>query len=319
MKILNTRMNLFKGGSHAGRTEESVSGGNGRERRILHSIPSICERAVSDIRGIRVLAAACADERSRDTGQMSSDPIRRESDILIAVAKRNGCFIETDSVPGTRYTIRTGESEVRLVQREQLYYKVKNPFAKLHLKKHPPEYVLFEHIIHNVLFPDCRLEFLGVAEDIHEARLVFRQQAVRADARPDDRQIAEHLGRLGLRPEGRYAFANDYVLVTDVGQDGDNVLLDDNGQPRFIDPILGFKQLLLQKLSAALVDESAMPPLVYKLYGLTDDEIAIVEGRNETKQEPQGETARRPAASPRRRRQASTPATPAPTDDEVLE
>ena len=272
MKILNALVNLFKGGSHAERAEERVSGRNGRERRILHSIPSICERAVSDIRGIRMLASACADERGRDTGTLSSDQIRGESDILIAVAKRIGCFMETDSVPGTRYTIRTGESEVRLVQREQLYYKVKNPFAKLHLKKHPPEYVLFEHVIHNVLFPDCRLEFLGVAEDIHEARLVFRQQAVRADARPDDRQIAEHLGRLGLRPEGRYAFANDYVFVTDVGQDGDNVLLDDNGQPRFIDPILGFKQPLLQKLSAALVDESAMTSLVYKLYGLTDDE-----------------------------------------------
>ena len=199
--------------------------------------------------------------------------------------------METGSVPGTRYTIRTGESEVRLVQKEQLYYKVKNPFAKLHLKKHPPEYVLFEHVIHNILFPDCRLEFLGVAEDLHEARLVFRQQAVRADARPDDRQIAEHLGRLGLRPEERYAFANDSLLVTDVGQDGDNVLLDDNGQLRFIDPILGFKQSLFQKLSAVLVDESEIAPLVYKLYGLTDDEIAIVEGKSETDQEPQGETA----------------------------
>lgn len=65
--------------------------------------------------------------------------------------------------------------------------------------------------------------------------------------------------------------------------------------------------------------ESEIDQLVYKLYGLTDDEIAIVEGRNETKQEPQGETARRPSASPRRRRQATTPPTPAPTDDEVLE
>jgi len=277
MKILNALVNLFKGVNHAERAEERVSGRNGRERRILHSIPSICERAVSDIRGIRMLASACADERSRDTGQMPSDPIRRENDILIAVAKRLRCFMERDSVPGTRYTMRTGESEVRLVQRERVYYKIKNPFVKLHLKKHPPEYVLFEHVIHNVLFPDCRLEFLGVAEDTHEARLVFCQQAVRADMRPDDRQIAEHLGRLGLRPEGRYAFANDYVFVTDVGQDGDNVLLDDNGQPRFIDPILGFKQPLLQKLSAALVDESAMSSLVYKLYGLTDDEIAIVE------------------------------------------
>lgn len=316
MGIFKLLIKLFKGGNHAERAEERVSGGDGCECRIIYSFPSIRERAISDICGIRMLAAACADERSRDSGQMPPDPIRRESDALIAAAKRTGCFVETASVPGTRYTIRTGESEVRLVQKEQLYYKIKNPFAKLHLKKHPPEYVLFEHVVHNILFPDCRLEFLGVAEELHEARLVFRQQAVRADARPDDRQIAEHLGRLGLRPEGRYAFTNDYVLVTDVGQDGDNVLLDDNGQLRFIDPILGFKQPLLQKLSAALVDESAMPPLVYKLYGLTDDEIAIVEGRNETKQEPQGETARRPAASSRRRRQSSTPAT---LDDEVLE
>lgn len=319
MKILNAIINLFKGDDHAGRTEESVSGGDGRERRILHSIPSVCERAVSDIGSIRVLARTCSDERGRDTGTLPPDPIRQESVALIAAAKRSGCFVDVAKVPGTRYTIRTGESEVRLVQKEQVYYKIKDPFAKSHLKKHPPEYVLFEHVVHNILFPDCRLEFLGVAENLHEARLVFRQNAIRADVRPDDNQISEYLCRLGLRPEGRYAFGNEYVFVTDVGQDGDNVLLDDNGQLRFIDPILGFKQPLLQKLSAALADESEIAQLVYKLYGLTDDEIAIVERRNETNQEPQGETARRHAASPRRRRQSPVPAIPAPLDDEVLE
>ena len=281
MKILNAIINLLKGGNHAGRTEESVSGGDGRERRILHSIPSICERAVSDFGCIRVLARTCADERGGDTGPLPPDPIRQESIALIAAAKESDCFVDVAKVPGTRYTIRTGESEVRLVQKEQVYYKIKDPFAKLHLKKHPPEYVLFEHVVHNILFPDCRLEFLGVAENLHEARLVFRQKAIRADVRPDDNQIAEYLCRLGLSPDGRYAFGNDYVFVTDVGQDGDNVLLDDNGQLRFIDPILGFKQPLLQKLSAALADEAEISSLVYKLYSLTDDEIAIVEGRNE--------------------------------------
>ena len=187
--------------------------------------------------------------------------------------------METASVPGTRYTIRTGESEVRLVQTEQLYYKIKNPFAKLHLKKHPPEYVLFEHIVHNILFPDCRLEFLGVAEDLHEARLVFRQQAVRADTRPDDRQIAEYLGWLGLQPEGRYSFANDYVFVTDVGQDGDNVLMDDDQHLRFIDPIIGFKQPLLAKLSSlSSLGNDGINELVFDLYGLTPDEREIVKG-----------------------------------------
>jgi len=65
--------------------------------------------------------------------------------------------------------------------------------------------------------------------------------------------------------------------------------------------------------------ESKIDQLVYKLYGLTDDEIAIVEGKSEANQEPQGETTSRPAASPRRRRQSTAPAIPAPTNDEVLE
>ena len=65
--------------------------------------------------------------------------------------------------------------------------------------------------------------------------------------------------------------------------------------------------------------ETEIDQLVYKLYGLTDDEIAIVEGKSETDQEPQDETARRSAASPRRRRQSPVPASSESTDDEVLE
>lgn len=105
MGFLKSLAELFKGGGNAERTEECVFGGDGRECRIIHSFSSIRERAVSDIGGIRVLAAACADERSRDTGQMPSDPVRRESRALIAAARRAGCFVEADSIPGTRYTI----------------------------------------------------------------------------------------------------------------------------------------------------------------------------------------------------------------------
>lgn len=102
---------------------------------------------------------------------MPQDPIREESRVLIAAAKRTGCFLERERIPGTRYTIRTGESEVRLVQVERMYYKIKNPFAKGHLKKHPARYALYEHIVHNVLFPECPIELLGITEDLHEARL----------------------------------------------------------------------------------------------------------------------------------------------------
>jgi len=170
-------------------------------------------------------------------------------------------------VPGTRYTIRSGESEVRWCASEQTYYKIKNPFAKLHLKKHSAEGVLLEHVIHNFLFPDCRMDFLGVAEDRHEARLVFRQHAVRSDRRPTDGQIASCLSVLGLVPDGRYSFGNDLLFVTDVGQDGDNVLLDDEGYLRFVDPLIGFKEPLRKLLAGCEFDpEATVPGIVSRLF-----------------------------------------------------
>ena len=172
-------------------------------------------------------------------------------------------------MPGTRYTIRSGESEVRFLQSAQVYHKIKNPFAKSHVKRHPPEYALFEHVVHNILFPDCRLEFLGISEEMREARMIYRQNAVRSETRPDDAQIADHLRReLGLLPENRYDFGNDYLFVTDVGQDGDNVLVDDAGQLRFIDPIIGFKSSLLPILDAALDSDAGADTLVHLLLGL---------------------------------------------------
>lgn len=265
MKVIFSMFNFLRGGKNARRVEKCFSGRDGRECRIVYPVATVCEQAISDFGCVRMLAAACADERSRDIGTLPTDPIRRESRALICAAKKTGCFVDVKDVPGTRYTIRTGESEVRLVQKDGIYYKIKNPFAKLHLKRHCEAYVLFEHIIHNILFPDCRLEFVGVAEDYHEARIVFRQKAVRSELRPDDAHIVEVLGQMGLRQEGRYGFGNDLVLVTDVGQDGDNVLLDDDGKIRFIDPIVSFKPPLLKHLEVSLESEIAVTNLVKNL------------------------------------------------------
>ena len=79
---------------HANGTEESLSGRCGCERRDVHQVNAIVKRAVSDFGVIRMLAGACAIERSRDSGEMPSDPIRKESSILIAAAKSAGCYVE---------------------------------------------------------------------------------------------------------------------------------------------------------------------------------------------------------------------------------
>lgn len=214
---------------------------SGDERCSVHSFASCRERALSDFRGIRMFEQALADERGRVAGRDAPDPLSLESELLIAAARKSGCFVDYESVPGTRYSERTGESEVRIVQSERVYYKIKNPFAKSHLKKHPVSEAIYEHIVHNILFPETPLEFIGVTEFLHQARIVYRQAAILSDHRPTDKQIAEHLSGIGLLLGGRYAFENEWLFVTDVGQDSDNVLLGDDDKLYFIDPIIGFK------------------------------------------------------------------------------
>ena len=162
-----------------------------------------------------MLEEALANERSRDIGGEPSDPVLRESDCLIVAAKVANCLLEAKSVPGTRYSVRTGESEVRMVQNEQMYYKIKNPFAKSHLKRHDIRESIYEHVVHNILFPETALQFLGVCADGREARLVYRQNAVRTERRPTDEQIAIYLASLGLERAGRYEFGNELLFVTD--------------------------------------------------------------------------------------------------------
>lgn len=241
MKLLKRIINILKGVVYANDTRRSLSRGDGNDSCVFHSFPSARERALSDLRGIRMLEEALADERSRDIGGEPSDPVLVESRCLISAARKSECLLDAKEVPGTHYSVRTGESEVRMVQRDQLYYKIKNPFAKSHLKRHDIRDAIYEHVVHNILFPETALQFLGVCEDGLEARLVYCQNAVRTERRPNDEQIEKHLMTLGLEKEGRYEFGNELLFVTDVGQDGDNVLLGDDDKLYFIDPIIGFK------------------------------------------------------------------------------
>ena len=53
----------------------------------------------------------------------------------------------------------------------------------------------------------------------------------------------------------RYCFGNDFLFVTDVGQDSDNVLQGANGEILFIDPIVGFRGPLCSRLGEELDDK----------------------------------------------------------------
>lgn len=241
MQVANLLKRLIGVRPHADRFGTTGIAGKQHERCNVHSFAASRQRAVSDQSRIRLLAEEVAAERSRTADGDTQDKVRLESRCLIAAAKRAGCYIDASIQFGQRISKRTGESEVYWHPEDKTYVKVKNPFAKLHLKNHDASAVLFEHVVHNVVFPEARLEFAGVTEQMGEARLVFRQAAVCADHLPTDQLIADRLADLGFQPEGRYGFGNEWILITDVMASSDNVLLGDDGKLYFIDPIIGFK------------------------------------------------------------------------------
>ena len=116
---------------------------------------------------------------------------------------------------------------------EEIAEKVKNPDAKRPLKHTSESDWIYEHVIHNILFPECAYEFVGITLELGEIRVVLKQNAVSTEAFPTENQIEALLVR-----EDRYFFGDGVVSVTDVGAHGDNVLLGDDGKVYFIDPLI---------------------------------------------------------------------------------
>lgn len=137
----------------------------------------------------------------------------------------------------------SGESIVYLTEDEKEVIKLRSPFAKSVIKRLHAQDALYEHVMHNILFPMTRYRFKGVTGDAGGVRFVLTQRYI-ADIYeiPTQEEIDRYLIEgLGLKPEERYYYGNDYLAVTDVYADGDNVLTDGKCL-YFIDPIIRFKK-----------------------------------------------------------------------------
>ena len=199
-------------------------------RRGVHSFASARERAISDIRRARMLLEEEAGKSGGTSDCSSRDTL---SDIIPTL--------------GELISKRTGESEVYWNADENAYYKIKNPAAKAELKHSSSDDWIFEHVIHNILFPETAYELVSVARHFGVLRLVLKQANVSSESLPTDTDVDKYLTEeLGLVLEDRYWYGNDVLAVTDVGARGDNVLVDDNGRLFFIDPLIRLKKSALE-------------------------------------------------------------------------
>lgn len=201
----------------------------------------------SDIRVFEEGLAAKPDDYSEYSPR---DRQEAEGTRLIEIAKRHGKYIEPKVLErlGTKYPHRTGESVVYINEERGRVYKVKNPYAKAAIKGGDAEDAIYEHLLHNRLFPEAAYRLEGISEHLGDVRLVLSQAYVNANRSVPPARIEAELAARGLHPDGRYSYGNDLVSVTDV--EGDNVLLSDDGRVYFIDPIIKPKRPAREVLDA---------------------------------------------------------------------
>lgn len=202
--------------------------------------------ADSDRSDIGVFEVGLSAEQHGDYEQGTGVAAQEEEgQRLIAIAKEHGLFVDKSKWDnyGDRKRLPSGESIVYLSEDEKNVIKLRNPFAKSVIKRLYARDALYEHVIHNILFPNTYYRFMGITQDAGGVRFVLTQKYF-ADIYgiPTQEEIDRYLiAGLGLKPEERYYYGNEYLAVTDVSADSDNVLTDGKCL-YFIDPIIRFKK-----------------------------------------------------------------------------
>ena len=198
---------------------------------------------------IRVLEEGLDAKRGDNTEHSERTRRTAESERLVNTAKQHGLFIPAEVIMTLtgKYPKRTGESVVYIDTEAGKVTKVKDPYAKSAMKSGvQPEDAIFEHRVHNLLFPETAYTLEGISEELGDVRIVLTQDYIQTKGHPTKEQITEALAKRGLFPEDKYSFGNEFVSVTDV--EGDNVLLGEDGTVYFIDPIIRFKKPLKEIL-----------------------------------------------------------------------
>lgn len=79
---------------------------------------------------------------------------------------------------GDRKRLPSGESIVYLNREGNQVTKVRNPFAKSTIKNMYAQDAIYEHLIHNILFPNTCYHLEGISEDADGVRIVLSQKYI---------------------------------------------------------------------------------------------------------------------------------------------
>ena len=227
--------------------QQALPDGRNDSRKVSLNAASKLE-VRGDLRDIRVLEEALASARRKHPFSLKGvgGPSIRAyqeylTEILLTQARQSGLYVDPTSIPslGDPISARTKESEVYVDYKQGKVFKVRNPFAESSRKKHSPSDILYEHIIHNIFFPDTRYTFVGVTDERGELRLVLSQQYVESIHKLSDKETEKAFERKGFQKKDVRLMENEFIEVTDAS--GQNALARADGSPAFIDPLISHK------------------------------------------------------------------------------
>ena len=229
-----------------GRTPQNQVGDRGDNGRV--SEPSSRAVALQSDRGrIRVLEAESAPSSRNYSGDIEGDYARRqdqdaEGRRIIEAAKKNGLFIEPERFSELKKSQQPSkESLVYYDLDNNRVIKIKDPFAAEGMTDNIPFDELYQHIIHNLFFPESKYDFLGVTTNYRgdEVRFVLSQDYIESIGRTSDVEASNFVKQHGFKPIDGYWYENDDIVVADFY--GANMLKDAYGNLHLIDPLIKFK------------------------------------------------------------------------------
>lgn len=239
----NTTFEETKENGESGPDENN--GGSGQNGGGLPQLSAGELAAAKDKSDIDLLRKGLPHERwkysaSRDR---SLEGERAISESLIKTAKDNSLYIgEKEFLALGERLPKQGNESVSLLGKDgETVYKSKDPFSKSAIKQNDYNDAIYEHIVHNLMFPNTRYKFEGISDRFgDEVRFVLSQKFVDAERKATDKEVSDYLFKnFGLENVSNRYYTNDLLSIYDAT--GDNVLVGRDGELFFIDPIISFK------------------------------------------------------------------------------
>ncbi|MDR1542839.1 MAG: hypothetical protein LBS50_00215, partial [Prevotellaceae bacterium] len=258
--------NSEKSGNFAANSNNNFNYANDRDKARLGNERTMDSRTIHSVVGERAQGWGISKTLSANynrAGNRTGTPTEQAqkfSDNIAKSARENGVWIDnaiSELTTGAQIG-EGGESSVYLSK------DGKNAIKLTHLSYFTDSQdIVYKYAAHNQLFPKTEYKIIGFAKDEQGRNcVVLEQPFVFAPEKAIQKQVDDYLIGNGWKKIDEGVFESGEFRISDalIKEDNDNILLDGNGNLRFIDPFI----IPTKKLDGAA--ESPSPSLRFQTH-----------------------------------------------------